>query len=50
MRLTRAARYLSDPPAIAQLLGLGDWLISKVMVSLDRARDVIDLVEPTVGW
>jgi hypothetical protein len=38
-RLTRAARYPLDPPAIAQFFGLGNWLISKVRVSrLDRAR------------
>ena len=38
-----------DPPAIAQLLGLSNWLISKVRVcSLDRARDAIDLVAATV--
>ncbi len=38
-----------DPPAIAQFLGLGNWLISKVRVSgPDRARDAIDLVAATV--
>ena len=38
-----------DPAAIAQLLGLGNWLISKVRVSrLDRARDAIDLGAATV--
>jgi hypothetical protein len=38
-----------DPPAIAQFLGLGNWLISKVRVSrLDRARDAMDLVVATV--
>src|SRR5882762_4226328 len=48
-RLTRAARYPLEPPAIAQLLGLGNWLISKVRVSCpDRARDTIDLVAATV--
>jgi hypothetical protein len=48
-RLTRAARYPLEPPAIAQLLGLGNWLISKVRVSSsDRARDAIDLVAATV--
>src|SRR4029077_17612860 len=48
-RLTRAARYPLDPPAIAQFLGPGNWLISKVRVSSpDRARDAIDLVAPTV--
>jgi hypothetical protein len=37
-RLTRAARYPLDPPAIAHFLRLGYWLISKVRVSsLDRA-------------
>src|SRR6266446_4127863 len=44
-RLTRAARYPLDPPAIAQFLGLGNGLIAKVRVSsLDGARDAIDLV------
>src|SRR5258708_28725033 len=44
-RLTRAARYPLDPPAIANFLRLAYWLISKVRVSsLDRARDSIDLV------
>src|SRR5437867_8770577 len=48
-RVTRAARYPLDPPAIAQFLGLGNWLISKVRVSsLDRARDTIDLVAATM--
>src|SRR5215470_766809 len=48
-RLTRAARYPSDPPGIAQFLGLGNWLISKVRVSSsDRARDAIDLLAPKV--
>src|ERR1700704_6106842 len=48
-RLTKAARYPLDPPAIAQFLGPGNWLISKVRVgSLDRARDAIDLVAATV--
>ena len=38
-----------DPPAVAQFLGPGNWLISKVRVSsLDRARDAIDLVAATV--
>jgi hypothetical protein len=38
-----------DPPAIAQLLELSNWLISKVRVSSsDRARDAIDLVAATV--
>ena len=53
-RVTRAARYPLDPPAISYFLGLGYWLISKVRVSsLDRARDSIDLVaasvEPPLG-
>src|SRR4029077_4858379 len=49
-RLTRAARYPLDPPAIAQFLGLGNWLISKVRVSgPDRARDAIDRFAATVG-
>ena len=48
-RVTRAARYPLDPPAIACFLGLGYWLISKVRVSsLDRARDSIDLVATSV--
>src|SRR5207245_8808329 len=48
-RLTRAARYPLDPPAIAQFLGPGNWLVSKVRVSsLDRARDAIDLVAAMV--
>src|SRR5258708_11961425 len=48
-RLTRAARYPLDPPAIVQVLGLGNGLISKIRVSsLDRARDAIDLVAATV--
>src|SRR5947199_4143822 len=48
-RLTRAARYPLDPPAIAQFLGRGNWLISKVRVSSpDRAGDAIDLVAATV--
>src|SRR5438132_6863290 len=48
-RVTRAARYPLDPPAIAYFLGLGYWLISKVGVSsLDRARDSIDLVAASV--
>jgi hypothetical protein len=38
-----------DPPAIAQFLGPGNWLISEVRVSSpDRARDAIDLVAATV--
>jgi hypothetical protein len=48
-RLPRAARYPLDAPAIAQFLGRGNWLISKVRVRrLDRARDAIDLVPATV--
>jgi hypothetical protein len=38
-----------DPPAIAQFLWPGNWLISKVRVSSpDRARNAIDLVAATV--
>src|SRR5205085_8483662 len=48
-RLTTAARYPLDPPAIAHSFRLGYWLISKVRVSsLDRARDSIDLVAASV--
>src|ERR1700731_1985023 len=48
-RLTRAARYPPDPPAIPPFSGLGSWLISKVWVSgLDRGRDAVDLVAATV--
>src|SRR2546422_5367924 len=48
-RLTRPPQSQLDPPAIAQFLGLRNWLISKVRVSsLDRARDAIDLVAATV--
>src|SRR5439155_25479419 len=48
-RLTRAARHPLDPPAIAQLLGRGNWLISKVRMSgPDRTRNAIDLVAATV--
>src|SRR5580704_8559866 len=48
-RLTRAARYPLDSPAIAQFLGRGNWLISKVRVSSpDHARDAIDLVAAIV--
>src|SRR4029453_3630881 len=47
--LPGAALYPLYPPAIAQFLGPGNWLISKVRVgSLDRARDAIDLVAATV--
>jgi hypothetical protein len=39
----------SGYPAIAQFLGLGNWLKSKFRVSrLDGARDAIDLVAATV--
>ena len=49
-RLTRAARYPSEPPAVAQFLGCCNWLILKVRVSRpDRARDAIDFVSPTMG-
>ena len=38
-----------NPPAIAQFLGRGDGLISKVRVSsLDRTRHALDLVAATV--
>src|SRR5262249_36438498 len=48
-RLTGAARYPLDPPAIAGFLGLGNWLILKVRVSSpDRARNAINLVAATV--
>src|SRR6267142_2693620 len=48
-RVTGAARYPLDPPAITYFLGLGYWLISKVRVSsLDRACDSIDLVAASV--
>jgi hypothetical protein len=48
-RLTRAARYPLDPPAIAQFLGLGNWLILKLRLgSLDRPRDAINLVPASV--
>src|SRR5258707_14290849 len=47
--LTRPARRPLDPPAIAQFLGPGNRVISKVRVSsLDRACDTIDLVAATV--
>src|SRR5262249_41754810 len=47
--LARAARYPLEPPAIAHFLGLGNRLVSKVrMSSLDRAREAIDFVPPTV--
>src|ERR1700745_1578931 len=37
-------------PGIAQLLGLGDWLISKVRVhGPERGRDAIDLVAAAVN-
>src|SRR5215471_5254740 len=48
-RLPGAARHPPDPPTIAQLLGVGNWLISKVRVSsLDRARHAIDFVAAPV--
>src|SRR5256712_4305374 len=48
-RLPGPARSPLDPPAIAQFLGPGNWLISEVRVSSpDRARDAIDLVAATV--
>src|SRR5437870_8104355 len=48
-RLTRATRYPLDPPDVAQFLGPGNWLISKVRVSSpDRAGDAINLVAATV--
>src|SRR5258706_3833834 len=44
-RLTRAAFYPLDPPAIAHFLGLGDGLIAKVRVRRpDLALDAIDRV------
>jgi hypothetical protein len=49
-RFAGAARYLFDACRIAQFLGLGNWLMSKVRVSsLDRARDAIDRVTATVA-
>jgi len=37
-----AARYPSDPPAVARFLGFGDWLIPKVkMGSPDLARNAV---------
>src|SRR5229473_1265376 len=48
-RVTRAARYPADQPAIARFRGLGNWLISEFRVSsLDRACDAIDLVTATI--
>src|SRR4029077_1273684 len=48
-RLTRAARFPLEPPAIAQFLRFGNWLIPKVRMSCpDRARDAIDRVAATV--
>src|SRR5881227_3471526 len=48
-RLTRAARYQLDAPAIAQFLWFCNWLISKVRVnSPDRARNAINLIAATV--
>ena len=47
-RLTRAARYPLDPPAVAHFLGLGNRLIAQVRVrGLGRARDTIDRVAAT---
>jgi hypothetical protein len=38
-----------DAPAIAQFLGLGNRLVSKVgMSALDRVRDAIDFVAATI--
>src|SRR5437867_12978709 len=49
-RLTRAARYPLDPPAVAHFLGLGHGLIAKVRVrDPDRARDAIDRGAATVA-
>ena len=46
---TRAARYPLDPPAIAQFLGVSNWLISKGRIScLYRTRNAIDHVAATV--
>jgi hypothetical protein len=48
-RLTRAARYPSDPPAVARFLRFGNWLIPKVKVgSPDLARDAVDSVAATI--
>src|SRR6266404_694350 len=48
-RLTGATRYPLESPAVAQFLGFGNWLISKVRLSCpDRSRDAIDLVVATV--
>src|SRR6266853_1261348 len=48
-RLTRAARYPADQPAIARFRGLGNWLISEFRVSsFDRARDAVDFVTATI--
>jgi hypothetical protein len=48
-RLTRAARYPLDQPAIAHFLRLDYRLISKVrMSSLDRARDTTDPVAASI--
>ena len=50
-RLTGAARYPLHTPAVAQFLGLGKWLISKVRVSgLDHGGDTIDLGATTVDF
>src|SRR4029077_1721507 len=48
-RLTRAARYPADQPAIARFRRLGSWLISEFRVSsFDRARDAVDFVTATI--
>src|SRR5260370_29321180 len=48
-RLTRAALYQADQPAIARFRGLGNWLISEFRVSsFDRARDAVDFVTATI--
>src|ERR1700758_1770961 len=49
-RLTWDARYPLDASAIAQFLGLGDWLILEVrMSSSERPGDAIDLVVATIN-
>jgi hypothetical protein len=48
-RLTKWARYPSDPSAVARFLGLGNWLIPKIKVgSPDLARDAVDLAAVTI--
>jgi len=48
-RITWAAGYSLNSPAVARFLGLGNWLIAKVrMSSPDRACDAINLVAATV--